>query len=97
MDSMSFYNKLRYCDHYALFCVFKNVPTRRKQTVKVKDPTIWNLNKPDGWKKYFAKTDKNNDLKSSISSSGLDSNGLSNKIEEIVKTRPEAYSWPLKS
>ena len=38
-------SSLRYSDHYALICKFKNIPRKTQVNAKRIKPTIWNLKK----------------------------------------------------
>ena len=72
---------LRFSDHYALICKFRNIPRKNQRKAKRILPTIWNLRKRGGWERYRANTDNAEAIEKIIKSS----NNMSINFPMVLK------------
>ena len=78
--------KLRYTDHYAIMCTFKNIPRKPEKSIAKRRTIIWNTNKKGSWEKYYSKTNINKVLYDAVSKQINDANSLAKIIEKELES-----------
>ena len=73
---------LKYSDHYALHCVFNDLPMKTEEKFKKLNPTIWNTKRPGGWEQYKVKSNNIEEMVTLIRVSGDDVDKLDAAIEK---------------
>ena len=82
--------RLIYSDHFPVLVEFENLP---KNWIVKKQPTSWNLSKPDGWEKYMSLTEAaSGKMDKIIENEDLTIEVVTEKIEKIeTKIKFQAF------